>query len=160
VSQPGPVSPDASAPAPHAVGPLLRRAHARAARAFSEGLAPLGIEGRHFGVMAALVDGPRTQRDLVDDVGTDRVSMMRIVDDLEARELARRRAVPGDRRLRAVELTDHGRAVVHEAEGTARSTGEALLAHLDPDERSTLIALLGRFVSPERPADPSPGRRG
>ena len=150
MSETWPEPPDAPAPAPYAVGPLLRRAHARAARAFAEGLAPLGIEGRHFGVLAALVDGPRTQRDLVDDVGTDRVSMMRIVDDLEARELARRRAVPGDRRLRAVELTDRGRAVFQDAEATATSTGEALLAHLDPDERSTLVALLGRFVAPER----------
>lgn len=134
-------------PAPYAVGPLLQRAHRRAARAFSDALSPLGIEGRHFGVLAALVDGSRSQRDLVEDIGSDRVSMMRIVDDLEARELARRRAVPGDRRLRAVELTDHGRAVFHEAEKTARSTSEALLADLDPNERSTLIALLTRFVA-------------
>jgi DNA-binding MarR family transcriptional regulator len=139
------------APAPYAVGPLLRRAHSRAARAFNDGLAPLEIEGRHFGVLAALADGPRTQRDLVEDLGGDRVSMMRIVDDLEARGLAGRRAVPGDRRLRAVELTDHGCAVFRDAEKTARSTGEALLAHLDPNERSTLVALLDRFVDPERP---------
>ncbi len=136
----------AAAPAPHAVGPLLRRAHTRAARAFNHALAPLGIEGRHFGVLTALADGTRTQRDLVDDVGSDRVSMMRIVDDLEARELVVRRAVPGDRRLRAVELTDHGRAVHDDAEQAARSVGEALLADLDPDERAALIALLGRFV--------------
>jgi DNA-binding MarR family transcriptional regulator len=133
--------------AAYALGPLLRRAHTRAARAFSEALAPLGIEGRHFGVLAALADGPRTQRDLVEDVGSDRVSMMRVVDDLEARELAVRRAVPGDRRLRAVELTDHGREVFREAETTARATGDALLAHLEPHERSTLVALLAGFVA-------------
>lgn len=132
--------------APYALGPLLRRAHSRAARAFSEALAPLGIEGRHFGVLAALADGPRTQRDLVEDVGSDRVSMMRVVDDLEARELAIRRAVPGDRRLRAVELTDHGREVLRAAEMTARATSDALLAHLEPHERSALVALLAGFV--------------
>lgn len=137
---------DGLGPAPYAVGPLLRRAHARAARAFSAALRPLGIEGRHFGVLAALIDGPRTQRDLVEYVGSDRVSMMRIVDDLEARGLAIRRAVPGDRRLRAVELTDQGRAVFHDAETAARSTSEALLEHLDPDERATLIGLLERFI--------------
>jgi MarR family transcriptional regulator, lower aerobic nicotinate degradation pathway regulator len=95
---------------PYAVGQLLRRAHTRAARAFAEALAPLGIEGRHFGVLAVVAEhGPQTQRDLVERVGSDRVSMMRIVDDLEARALATRRPVPGDRRLRAVELTDRGR---------------------------------------------------
>ncbi len=149
MSEVRPESPTAPSRPPYALGFLLRRAHTRAARAFSEALAPLGIEGRHFGVLVALVDGPRTQRDLVEDVGSDRVSMMRIVDDLEARDLAIRRAVPGDRRLRAVELTDHGRRVLHDAEKTARATTEALLAHLDPDERSALTALLIRFVDPE-----------
>jgi DNA-binding MarR family transcriptional regulator len=132
---------------PYAVGQLLRRAHTRAARAFGEALAPLGIEGRHFGVLAVLADhGPQTQRDLVECVGSDRVSMMRIVDDLEARELAVRRAVPGDRRLRAVELTEHGREVFHTAEKTARETSEALLSHLEPAERTALTGLLLRFL--------------
>ena len=105
---------------PYAVGQLLRRAHTRAARAFAEALAPLGIEGRHFGVLAVVAEhGPQTQRDLVERVGSDRVSMMRIVDDLEARALALRRPVPGDRRLRAVELTDRGREVFRAAEKTS-----------------------------------------
>jgi MarR family transcriptional regulator, lower aerobic nicotinate degradation pathway regulator len=132
---------------PYAVGQLLRRAHARAARAFGEALTPLGIEGRHFGVLAVLAArGSQTQRDLVVRVGSDRVSMMRIVDDLEARKLAVRRAVPGDRRLRAVELTEHGREVFHTAEKTARETSEALLAHLEPAERTALTGLLSRFL--------------
>jgi DNA-binding MarR family transcriptional regulator len=132
---------------PYAVGQLLRRAHSRAARAFGEALAPLGIEGRHFGVLAVVAEhGPQTQRDLVERVGSDRVWMMRIVDDLEARELAVRRPVPGDRRLRAVELTEHGRQVFRTAESVARTTGQALLAHLDASERSALTDLLARFL--------------
>ena len=132
---------------PYALGQLLRRAHTRAARAFGAALAPLGIEGRHFGVLAVLADlGPQTQRDLVERVGSDRVAMMRIVDDLEARELAVRRPVPGDRRLRAVELTDRGREAFHAAEGVARKTSQALLAHLDASERTALIGLLARFL--------------
>jgi DNA-binding MarR family transcriptional regulator len=72
--------------------------------------------------------------------------MMRIVDDLEARELAVRRPVPGDRRLRAVELTDRGRQAFHAAESIARKTSQALLAHLDASERTALIGLLARFL--------------
>lgn len=132
---------------PYAVGQLLRRAHTRAARAFAEALAPLGIEGRHFGVLAVVAEhGPQTQRDLVERVGSDRVSMMRIVDDLEARELAVRRPVPGDRRLRAVELTDRGREAFRAAEDVARKTGDTLLAHLDAGERAALTGLLARFL--------------
>lgn len=137
---------------PYAVGQLLRRAHSRAARAFAVALAPLGIEGRHFGVLLILAGNrPQTQRDLVERVGSDRVSMMRIVDDLEARELAVRRPVPGDRRLRAVELTDRGREVFRAAEKSARRTSEGLLAHLEPAERTALTGLLLRFL---QEADP------
>jgi DNA-binding MarR family transcriptional regulator len=138
--------------APYAVGQLLRRAHSRAARAFTAALTPLGIEGRHFGVLLVLAaEGSQTQRDLAERVGSDRVSMMRIVDDLEARGLAVRRPVPGDRRLRAVELTDHGRDVFHAAEKSARETSEALLAHLEPAERSALTGLLLRFLEAADP---------
>jgi DNA-binding MarR family transcriptional regulator len=77
--------------------------------------------------------------------------MMRIVDDLEARGLAVRRPVPGDRRLRAVELTDHGRDVFHAAKKSARETSEALLAHLEPAERSALTGLLLRFLEAADP---------
>lgn len=137
---------------PYAVGQLLRRAHSRAARAFGAALTPLGIEGRHFGVLVILAsDGPQTQRDLVERVGSDRVSMMRIVDDLEAKELAVRRPVPGDRRLRAVELTDHGREVFRAAEKSARRTSEGLLAHLEPGERTALTGLLLRFLQGAEP---------
>jgi len=136
---------------PYAVGQLLRRAHTRAARAFAEALAPLGLEGRHFGVLAVVAEhGPQTQRDLVERVGSDRVSMMRIVDDLEAQALAVRRPVPGDRRLRAIELTDRGREVFRAAEKVARATGQELLAHLDAAERTALTDLLARFLQADR----------
>src|ERR1700712_909080 len=140
---------------PYAVGQLLRRAHPRAARAFAEALTPLGIEGRHFGVLAVLAHrGPQVQRDLVERVGSDRVSMMRVVDDLEARELAVRRPVPGDRRVRAVVLTDHGQEVFHLAEKAARETSETLLSHLEYAEQVALTQLLGRFLQ----AEPDAGR--
>ena len=133
----------------YVVGQLLRRAHVRAARAFSAALAPLGIEGRHFGVLAVLAGaGSLTQRDLVERVGSDRVSMMRIVDDLEAAGLALRRPVPGDRRLRAVELTDQGRELFHTAEQAAYDVADGLLAHLDHGEREQLTDLLHRFADP------------
>ena len=154
-AEPRPEVVDPAAFPPYAVGQLLRRAHAQAARAFSAALAPTGIEGRHFGVLAALAaGGPQTQRDLVERVGSDRVSMMRIVDDLEARDLAVRRPVPGDRRLRAVELTDLGREVFHTAEQIAHSTADALLTHLEPDERAQLTRLLWRLIQTPTP-DPA-----
>ncbi|MGW6404821.1 MarR family winged helix-turn-helix transcriptional regulator [Streptomyces sp. NPDC055134] len=94
---------------PFALGLLLRRAHWRAAGVMGEALRPLGIELRHFVVLIALVNrGPTVQRDLAVATGSDKAGIMRVVDDLERMELALRKTVPGDRRVRAVEVTPQG----------------------------------------------------
>src|SRR6476646_7993515 len=94
---------------PFALGLLLRRAHWRAGALMGEALRPLGIEVRHFAVLMVLVDrGPTVQRDLAAATGSDKAGIMRVVDDLERRGLAVRRNVPGDRRVRAVEITPEG----------------------------------------------------
>src|SRR5262245_64977623 len=86
-------------PSPFAPGLLLRHAHWHAAAVMTEALRPLGIELRHFAVLIVLVDhGPTVQRDLAEATGTDKAGIMRVVDDLERKGLAVRKAVPGDRR--------------------------------------------------------------
>jgi DNA-binding MarR family transcriptional regulator len=131
----------------YSIGLLLRQAQRRAANAFAEALEPLGIAGRHFGVLHALVrGGPMSQRELVDRVASDKASMVRTVDDLEAAGLAIRRPTPGDRRVRSVEITDLGRKTLTEAERTARVVAARLLDHLEPAKREQLTALLAEFV--------------
>src|SRR4051812_35492635 len=84
---------------PFALGLLLRRAHWHAAAVMTEALQPLGIELRHFAVLIELIDrGPTVQRDLAAATGSDKAGIMRVVDDLEHKGLAVRKAVPGDRR--------------------------------------------------------------
>ena len=131
----------------YSIGFLLRQAHRKAAMTFAEALEPLGIAGRHFGVLHALNrGGPLSQRELVDEVASDKASMVRIVDDLEADGLAVRRPAPRDRRVRSVEITDHGRETLAEAEQTARLVAARLLAHLEPAEREQLTTLLAEFI--------------
>lgn len=134
---------------PYVIGILLRRAHVRAARAFSAALWPTGIEGRHFGVLAALArHAPLNQRELVDRVGSDKASMVRIVDDLEAAGLATRAPDPHDRRVHAVSITTRGREVFTDAEHTAKQVATDLLSHLPPDDRDHLTHLLRAFAAP------------
>jgi MarR family transcriptional regulator, lower aerobic nicotinate degradation pathway regulator len=73
----------------------------------TEALRPLDFELRHFAVLLVLViRGPTEQRDLVEATGgSDKAGIMRVVDDLERKRLAVRKPVPGDRRVRAVEIT-------------------------------------------------------
>ncbi|WP_328859513.1 MarR family winged helix-turn-helix transcriptional regulator [Streptomyces sp. NBC_00306] len=134
---------------PFALGLLLRRAHWRAAAVMAEALRPLGIELRHFAVLIVLVDrGATVQRDLAEATGTDKAGIMRVVDDLERRGLAVRKAVPGDRRARAVEITPQGIELFDAAHEAATPLTERLVADLGPGEPEQLTELLTRFAHP------------
>ncbi|MGJ5748620.1 DNA-binding MarR family transcriptional regulator [Streptomyces puniciscabiei] len=134
---------------PFALGLLLRRAHWRAAAVMEEALRPLGIELRHFAVLIVLVDrGPTVQRDLAAATGYDKAGIMRIVDDLERRGLAVRKNVPGDRRVRAVEITPQGVELFDAAHVAAEPLAERLVADLSPGEPEKLTDLLTRIAYP------------
>jgi len=134
---------------PFALGLALRRAHWHAAAVMSEALRPLGIELRHFAVLIVLVNrGPTEQRDLVTATGSDKAGIMRIVDDLERKGLAVRKAVPGDRRVRAVEITPQGLELFDSAHVAAEPLAERLVAELGRGEPEQLTDLLARLAHP------------
>ena len=135
--------------APFALGLLLRQAHWRAAAVMTEALRPLGIELRHFAVLIVLVDqGPTVQRDLAAATGSDKAGIMRVVDDLERMGLAIRKTVPGNRRVREVEITPEGLELFDAAHVAAKPMAERLVAALGPGEPEQLVDLLTRFVNP------------
>ncbi|MEY9841543.1 MarR family winged helix-turn-helix transcriptional regulator [Streptacidiphilus sp. EB103A] len=132
------------------VGLLLRRAHRRAAREFGRQLQPLGIDNRHAGVLLQLARvGPVTQRDLIVLLGSDKSTMVRTIDELEARGLAVRQPHPTDRRAHAIQATEAGLAALAEVRSRADTAGNALLTCLQPAERSQLLQLLRRFADAE-----------
>ncbi len=134
---------------PFALGLLLRRAHWRAAAVMAEALRPLGIELRHFAVLIVLVDrGPTVQRDLAAATGSDKAGIMRVVDDLERRGLAVRKTVPGDRRVRAVEITPQGLELFDAAHVAAEPLAERLVAELESRRARAAEDLLTRVAYP------------
>ncbi|MGW1541864.1 MarR family winged helix-turn-helix transcriptional regulator [Streptomyces sp. NPDC002309] len=136
-------------PSPFALGLLLRRAHWRASAVMAEALRPLGVELRHFAVLIVLREnGTTMQRDLAAATASDKAGVMRVVDDLERRGLAKRKAVPGDRRARAVEITPQGVALFEAAHVAAVPLAERLVAELHPGEPEQLADLLTRFAYP------------
>jgi DNA-binding MarR family transcriptional regulator len=134
---------------PFALGLLLRRAHDHAATALSGALRPLGIELRHFAVMIELHhSGPINQRDLGFNIGMDKAMVVRVVDDLEKWDIAVRKPVPGDRRIREVELTEHGLEIFDAAHRNGQSIADDLVSHLGDQEPDKLMDLLTRFTYP------------
>lgn len=145
-----------------ALGMLLAAAHGNARRAMNEGLRPLGIEARLYGVLSAVDrEGPVSQRDLTRLLSMDKSAVVRAMDELEQRGLAFRRRSAHDRRAYAIELTEEGRARVRAARDVAAAVGDTFFGRLSTDEREQLAALLSRIadVTP-RPAPPEADERG
>lgn len=141
----------------YAIGPLLRRAHRRATDAFNKGLVPLGIEGRHFGLLAVLEQaGPMSQTQLAARSHHDKSAIVRMVDDLQALGYLERRPDAHDRRAFAVTLTAQGRAAFHEAEAVGERVANGLLAGFTDHDRSELERLLTAFASGQAVASTRP----
>jgi len=137
-------------PSAFALGLVLRRAHDRAATALLGALRPLGLELRHFAALIALMtDGPMSQRALVTAMGSDKATIVRVVDDLERAGIVARLPVPGDRRVHNVTPTEHGVAVFDAAHVNAAAILDGLVGHLDPGEAAYLLDLLTRFTYPD-----------
>ncbi len=131
----------------YAIGPLLLRAQRHAADTFNAALAPLEIQGRHFGVLMTLDRfGPLSQVRLAQQLGADKSAMVRMVDDLESRGFVERGHDPTDRRAVAVTLTPAGADAFIRAESIAAATAERMLAGFSRDERARFRELLLRFA--------------
>jgi len=130
------------------LGLLLRLAHQRAAKAFSHALQPLQIEGRHFGVLTTLARlGPMTQAQLIGELGSDKSTMLRTIDELERLGLVERHPVPGDRRARTIELTPVGRQRTSAATTVAAGVAKEVFGRLSQPEQEILRDLLTRIAA-------------
>lgn len=130
------------------LGFMLVRASAGAARLAAETLAPLGIDGRHYGVLALLAElGPVSQQTLADILAVDRSTMVGFVDELEQKGFVRRGRNPSDRRAYAIELTDAGASVQRDAAELLEGCERHYLDPLSRAERRQLLELLGRLVA-------------
>jgi MarR family transcriptional regulator, lower aerobic nicotinate degradation pathway regulator len=142
------------------LGFMLVRASAGMTRLGAETLAPLGIDGRHYGVLAALAElGPVSQQTLTDVVAVDRSTMVGFVDELERKGHVRRRRNPSDRRAYALELTESGARVERKAAELLEGCERHYLEPLSTAERRQLLDLLGRLVARDVARTGSEGER-
>jgi DNA-binding MarR family transcriptional regulator len=133
-----------------ATGMLLQMAHRSSHQRLAAALAPLGLAVRDFGVLAFLARGPLRQRQLIDVLGVDKSTMVRVVDHLERQGLLVRRRDRHDRRAYAVELTDHGRQRLDAAHAATRDLGAHLFGWLSDQDRRRLHATLHRIIQAAR----------
>jgi DNA-binding MarR family transcriptional regulator len=100
-------------------------------------------------LLCVLLEGPRGMAELAGCFGVEKAALTGLMDRAERRGLARRSAVPGDRRALQVTLTDAGRqaaAAFHAAVGEELSGLTASLAPADREQfRATMAEILARF---------------
>jgi DNA-binding MarR family transcriptional regulator len=137
---------------------LLVQLGFRVAGKFTDHLAPLGLEPRHFGMLTRLASNEgKSQQAIGELLGLNATRMVFLVDELEERGLVERRRNPADRRSYALYLTEQGRARLHDAQRA--SAGMEIGSTLTAAERGQLASLLRRVADEQGiGADSLPGR--
>ncbi|MCR5879823.1 MarR family winged helix-turn-helix transcriptional regulator [Phenylobacterium sp. J367] len=123
---------------PDLLGFHLRLAHVAMYRDFTTALADLDLTQKQCATLQLIGANPGvSQVDLAGTLGTDRATMMAMVDRLEQRNLLVRRRSLADRRRQELNLTDDGEAMLtrarhaiaeHERHFTSRFTAAELKA--------------------------------
>lgn len=127
-------------------GFLLQRAHRKLRAALIEALKPLEISIGHFAILGLLSNrGALTQQQLIEILGTDKSSMVYLIDELERQSLAERRPVTGDRRAYGIHLTTAGKARLVEGATIVKNVENAFLKPLNKTERTELNDMLWRI---------------
>ena len=68
-----------------------------------------------------------------------------VADALQARDLVRRRADPGDRRATLVEVTEHGASILAEIRAARGTEAERIFGRLSPADRAELARILSKL---------------
>jgi DNA-binding MarR family transcriptional regulator len=105
------------------------------------------------GAVLALLeeDARETQAAIADALGYDRSHIVRLLDELEERDLVARKRDPEDRRRHVVKMTSEGRKALAKMRALMQRLEAEFLEPLDPGERAALHALLSRLAAHHDP---------
>ena len=138
------------------VGTLVARARRLVWTAAARELEAHGLPMTTWVLLATLIrSGPATQRELADATGQHAASVSRLVHDLEAQKLVRRRRDDVDRRRARVEISAAGKAFCRVARPHVIGALREALGPISTGEQRALRALLLKLVPP---SDPVPER--
>lgn len=126
----------------------LRMAHVAIYRDFAETMEELALTQKQLAVMELISGNPgASQIDLANTLGTDRATMMALVNRLAARDLIERRPSSADRRRQELHLTKAGSAVLTRARKLIDKHEQRFIALFSRDEMDALLAALKRIYA-------------
>ena len=109
------------------------------------------ITAQQAGLLINAARGQTSPKQLASLLGTDTAGMTRLLDRLEAKGLARRRANPDDRRALVIEVTEKGRALVPRVVPVFGRAARNLLTGFSPAEIGQATGLLQRMLANLQP---------
>lgn len=120
-----------------------------------------GLNMYDHAILTLLDEEPtETQAQIADALGYDRSHIVRLLDELEERELVMRKRDPDDRRRHVVKLTPDGRTMLRRLRAIVQRLEDDFFSPLDAEQRETLHALLATLASHHDPRcalrDPAP----
>jgi DNA-binding MarR family transcriptional regulator len=129
---------------------LWRASHTRTAKA----LEAIDLTPPLFALLNLIgaAEGAK-QQELGAGMGIDPSTMVALIDELEAKGLAKRQPHPKDRRARAVVLTPKGRRLRERSRQLASQVEDEVLGGLSASDRRELIRLL-RLAHSSAPSQP------
>jgi DNA-binding MarR family transcriptional regulator len=143
----GPARPEPADPAgdeslADALGAVARQLRDKSA----ETLAPWDITPAHLRALRMLSrHGTMRLSELSERLQIAPRTATEVVDALQARDLARRRADPADRRATLVEVTDHGAGVLAEIRATRGTEAGRVFGRLSAADRADLARILAKL---------------
>lgn len=131
----------------HNVGYAIRRAQMRIYDDFFAALSDLDMTPTRFTLMLLIRENPGIRSvDLARVLGVARSGMVRLIDDLEQRELISREIDKKDRRNQSLALTGQGRRKLSHMEKTVEQHEARMTSDLSKNEREKLLELLWRVA--------------
>ena len=126
----------------------LRMASAAMARDFGEAMDELGLTQKQCAVLELIAANPQSsQIDLAAALGTDRATMMALVDRLDARGLIARTPSARDRRRQELSLTEDGQTLLKDARRRIAAHERRYLDRLGTAKAERLLSLLREIYS-------------
>jgi DNA-binding MarR family transcriptional regulator len=131
---------------PSLLGFHLRLAHVAMYRDFTDALAGLELTQKQGAVLQLIAANPGvSQADLAATLGSDRATMMALVDRLEERGFVARQRSAQDRRRQELSLTERGASVLADAMRAIAAHERRFTARFSPAELKSLIEALSRI---------------
>jgi len=125
------------------IGYLVTAAYRERLDQATAGLTPVGIEPRHFGVLAVVDrEGPCTQQYVATALGVSAPAVLPLIDDIEAERLVNRKRGTTDRRTYDLTLTARGRSRLADAVRVIESVQADIVAQIGVDGNRELQRLL------------------